>query len=279
MKSKVWMITGASRGLGLHLARAALAAGHRVVAAARRPGQLHEALHGFGERLLPLPLDVTHGPQAEMVAARAQERFGRIDVLVNNAGYGLLGWFENLTEQQIRQQFDTNVFGSMNVTRAVLPLMRAQRSGHVFSISSAAALVSVAGGSIYSASKSALEGWMEGLAEELKPLGIAATIVEPGLFRTDFLDATSVAYGRNDISDYAEPFAKFKARHEQMNHEQVGDPAKFAAALLQLADLPDPPVRFAAGSDAHTLLMKKLERMHAEVERWAALSRSTDGAA
>jgi NAD(P)-dependent dehydrogenase (short-subunit alcohol dehydrogenase family) len=274
---KVWMITGASRGLGLEIARVVLNAGHSVVATARRPEQVEAALKGYGERLQALRLDVTQVVQAQSAVAAASERFGRIDVLVNNAGYGLLGWFESISAQQTHHQFETNVFGSMHVTRAVLPLMRAQRSGHVFSISSIAGLVSVAGSSIYSASKFAVEGWMEGLAQELKPLGIWVTIVEPGFFRTDFLDATSVAYGEHDIADYADQLAKFKAWHDDMNHKQVGDPAKLGAALLKLAEAPDAPVRFAAGSDAYDLVRQKLDNMRSEAERWADLSKSTDG--
>ena len=197
-------------------------------------------------------------------------------MLVNNAGYGQLGWFENTSDEQIRQQFETNVFGAMHVTRAVLPLMREQRSGHVFTISSVAGIYAVAGSSTYSASKFAVEGWMEGLVEEVKPLGIRTTIVEPGFFKTDFLDASSVSYGAYDIADYSEAVAAFTEWHHNMNHEQVGDPAKLGAALLKIANMEQPPVRFAAGSDALGVVLKKADTIRAEAEAFGELSSSTD---
>jgi NAD(P)-dependent dehydrogenase (short-subunit alcohol dehydrogenase family) len=276
--TKTWFITGASRGLGAEIARAVLNAGHQVVATARDPAAVETALEA-SDRLLALKLDVTQPEQAAAAVAAAKERFGRVDVLVNNAGYGQLGWFENNSEEQIRRQFETNVFGAMHVTRAVLPLMRAQRSGHVFTISSIAGLISVAGSSIYAASKFAVEGWMEGLAQELKPLGIAATVIEPGFFKTDFLDASSVSYGAYDISDYAEQAAKFKAWHNEMNHQQVGDPAKLGALLIRLSEMREPPERLAAGSDAAGWALGKAEQLRSEAEKWRSLSVSTDGEA
>lgn len=271
------MITGASRGIGLEIARAALGAGHQVVATARRPERALKALPEHGERLVAAPLDVTKPEQAQAAVEVAKQKFGRIDVLVNNAGYGQIGWFENTSDRQIRDQFETNVFGSMNVTRAVLPLMREQRSGHIFTYSSIAGVLAFPGSSVYSASKFAVEGWMEGLAQELKPLGIAATIVEPGFFRTDFLDTSSIAYGEYDVADYAEASAAFKKWHDEKNHQQLGDPAKLGAAMLKLAEMPQPPLRFAAGSDAVGLVLSKADSLRAEVEQLRELSVSTDG--
>lgn len=273
---KTWLITGANRGLGLEIARAVLAAGHNVVATARQQANLDAAL-GASERLLAVPLDVTKPEQAAAAVEAAKARFGTIDVLVNNAGFGQLGWFENISAEQIEAQFATNVFGAMHVTRAVLPTLRAQRTGYVFTITSVAGLIAVAGSSIYAASKFAVEGWMEGLAQELKPLGIHATAIEPGFFRTDFLDATSVNYGAENISDYAEASAKFEAWHDDMNHQQVGDPAKLGALLLQVAEMADPPARLAAGSDAAQVAVDKGQKLRGEAENWREFSASTDG--
>jgi NAD(P)-dependent dehydrogenase (short-subunit alcohol dehydrogenase family) len=276
--SKVWMITGASRGLGLEIARAALEAGDQVVATARRPEQLQNILQGYGDKVLVAGLDITVPAQAEAAVSLTKEKFGRIDVLVNNAGYGQIGWFENTSSDQIEKQFSTNVFGTMHVTRAVLPLMRAQRSGHVFTVSSIAGVLAFPGSSVYSASKFALEGWMEGLAQELSPLGVHATVIEPGFFRTDFLDATSIAYGAHDIDDYAEASAKFKTWHDEQNHDQLGDPAKLGAVMVALANTESPPVRFAAGSDAFELVCSKAENLRSTAEQWRDLSTSTDHA-
>lgn len=247
------------------------------MATARKPEQISSALSGYGDRLLPVQLDVTKQDQAIAAVAAAKQAFGRIDVLVNNAGYGQLGWFENTSDQQIREQFETNVFGAMHVTRAVLPLMREQRSGHVFTISSIAGIYAVAGSSIYSASKFAVEGWTEGLAEEVRPLGIAVTIIEPGFFKTDFLDASSVAYGAHNIADYSEQVRQFKQWHHNMNHHQVGDPTKLGFVLIRLNEMKEPPVRFAAGSDASDIVLKKAESIRADAERLKDLSASTDG--
>jgi len=277
--SKVWMITGASRGIGLETARAALSAGHCVVATARNPEQVSKALPGYPDRLLAVRLDVTQQEQATAAVDAAMQKFGRIDVLVNNAGYGQIGWFENTSDRQIRNQFETNVFGSMNVTRAVLPHMRTQRSGHIFTYSSIAGILAFPGSSVYSASKFAVEGWMEGLAQEVKPLGIAATIIEPGFFRTDFLDTRSVAYGEYDIQDYSEAAAAFKKWHDEHNHQQLGDPAKLGAVMLKLADMPEPPLRFAAGSDAVGFVIGKADALRTGAEALKTLSVSTDGTA
>jgi NAD(P)-dependent dehydrogenase (short-subunit alcohol dehydrogenase family) len=251
--------------------------GHNVVATARNPDFIGAAL-GASDRLLTAKLDVTQPDQVTAAIVATKVRFGRIDVLVNNAGYGQLGWFENISDEQIHKQFETNVFGAMHVARAVLPVMREQRSGHVFTVSSVAGFVAFPGSSIYSASKFALEGWMEGLAHELKPLGIAATLIEPGYFRTDFLDTSSVAYGAYDITDYSERAAQFKVWQDGMNHQQIGDPAKLGIVMIKLAEMNEPPVRFAAGGDAVGFALDKAKALRSEVERMLELSSSTDGA-
>ncbi|MFM0757380.1 oxidoreductase [Paraburkholderia strydomiana] len=274
--TKTWFITGANRGLGLAIARSILDAGHQVVATARNPEQITTQLGDYGSRLLAVKLDVTRPEEVDAAVAAARQTFGGVDVLVNNAGYGQLGWFENTSDEQIRNQFETNVFGAMHVTRAVLPLMRERRSGHVFTISSVAGIYAVAGSSTYSASKFAVEGWMEGLAEEIRPLGIRATIVEPGFFRTDFLDSTSVSYGAYDLEDYRSAVKQFIEWHNNMNHRQAGDPARLGHVLIELSDMAQPPVRFAAGSDAAGIVQKKGEAIRATAADFVELSAFTD---
>lgn len=274
---KVWFITGANRGLGLGITQAVLAAGHAVVATARKFENLQDIVGEPGS-LLRFPLDITSSEQIDAAVEAAIEAFGKIDVLVNNAGYGQLGWFENTNDAQVRRQFETNLFGTMNVTRAILPVMRRQRAGQIFTISSAAGMISVAGSSTYSASKFAVEGWMEGLANEIAPLGIHATTVAPGFFKTDFLDASSVSYGANDIPEYAEAIQAFNAFHAEMNHQQVGDPVKLGQALIAISEQDAPPARYAAGSDSLGVVHAKIEIMRKQAELLADLSASTDSA-
>ncbi len=270
---KVWVITGSGRGIGAEIAKAALSAGHSVVATGRRPEAVTQAL-GEADELLVAALDVTRAEDAETAVHAALRRFGRIDVLVNNAGYGQLGFFEELSPAQIDQQFATNVKGTMNVTRAVLPVMRAQGSGHIITISSMSGLVGAGGASAYCASKFAVEGWMECLHQELPSMGINVTVVEPGFFNTDFLDSSSVAFGDVAVDDYATRSVEFRAWHDAKNHEQEGDPAKLAAALLLLAEQDQPPLRFVAGTDAVTLSEQELAKRHAEIDAWRDLSTS-----
>lgn len=273
---KVWLITGANRGLGAAIARAALDAGDTVVAGARNPASAAEALGDFGPRLLPVTLDVTDSEAAASAVRAAQEQFGRIDVLVNNAGYGQLGAFEEVSAEAVQQQFAVNVFGLMEMTRAVLPAMRQQRSGHLFNISSIGGLQGGDRYSIYAASKFAVEGFSESLSAELALFGIRVTIVEPGFFRTDFLENTSVKYGSRNIDDYAEASAASKAFYDERGGKQVGDPAKLGAALVRLANDPHPPVRFPVGTDAVAVAEEKITQVQTEVERWRELSVSTD---
>ncbi|WP_206614015.1 SDR family NAD(P)-dependent oxidoreductase [Paenirhodobacter populi] len=274
---KTWLITGASRGIGLEIARAALRSGDQVVATARKPEQVKAGLAGEDDsRLLSLALDITDQSAIEAAVDAASKRFGRIDVLVNNAGYGQLGVFEQQSVAAIKRQFATNFFGTLEVTRAVLPIMRAQRSGHIFTVSSISGLTGSEGGSIYSATKFALEGWSEGISFELKPFGIRTTLIEPGFFRTDFLDASSVSYGDIVIPDYAEYSAAFRVQLDAINHAQAGDPAKLGEAIVTLAASDDLPVRFAAGSDAYGVITDRAARDRAEADRWRDLSVSTD---
>jgi NAD(P)-dependent dehydrogenase (short-subunit alcohol dehydrogenase family) len=272
---RVWFITGASRGLGALIARAALADGNAVVAAGRNTAAISERL-GESSALLPVALDVTDEAQAKAAVAAAVEKFGRIDVLVNNAGFGLLAAVEESSDADVRRMYDTNVFGLLNVTRAVLPVMRTQRSGHVINISSIGGYRAAAGFGVYSSTKFAVEGITEALHAELKPLGIHATVVEPGYFRTDFLDATSLVVGKEIIDDYDETSGNVRRRAVDMNHNQPGDPEKLAAALVTLADATTPPLRLPLGTDTLEAIANKNAYVTAETETWKELSRSTD---
>jgi NAD(P)-dependent dehydrogenase (short-subunit alcohol dehydrogenase family) len=274
---KTWLVTGAARGLGAAIARAALDAGDRVVVAGRNRDALVQTFGPDSDTVLSLALDVTDTAAIRTGVEAAVARFGRIDVLVNNAGYGHLGIFEELTAQDDRAQFDTNVFGLFDMTRSVLPIMRAQRSGHVFNISSGGGMVGGSSGSIYCATKFAVEGFSESIAQELAPFGVHVTIVEPGFFRTDFLDASSVRYGANPIADYAEASAAIRGFYDARSHNQAGDPAKLGQAMLVLANAENPPVRWTAGTDAVAMVEGKMAGVKAELDAWRALSLSTDG--
>jgi NAD(P)-dependent dehydrogenase (short-subunit alcohol dehydrogenase family) len=272
---RVWFITGASRGLGALIAQAALADGNAVVAAGRNVAAISERL-GESPALLPVALDVTDEAQARAAVAAAIEKFGRIDVLVNNAGFGLLAAIEESSDADVRRMYDTNVFGLLNVTRAVLPVMRKQRSGHVMNMSSIGGYRAAAGFGVYSSTKFAVEGITEALHAELKPLGIHATVIEPGYFRTDFLDASSLVVGKEIIDDYDETSGKVRRLAVEMNHNQPGNPDKLATALVTLADAQKPPLRLPLGSDTLKAIADKSAYVMAETETWKALSASTD---
>jgi NAD(P)-dependent dehydrogenase (short-subunit alcohol dehydrogenase family) len=275
--SKVWMITGASRGLGAHIALAALDAGDQVVVTARRPESLDALFANDLDRVLKLRLDVTDQAQADAAVEAALTHFGRLDVLVNNAGYGQLGPFEVNTQADVERQFQTNVFGVFNVCRAVLPAMRSQHSGHIFNLSSMGGLIGMGGAALYSASKFAVEGFSESLAQEVASFGIRVTLVEPGVMRTDFLDGSSMAFGANPLPDYAALVEKLQSSCAAGNHQQTGNPAKMGLALVAIANSATPPLRYVAGTDAYTQITAKLKRMQEEIGQWRDLSVSTDG--
>ena len=271
--SKVILITGAGRGMGTDIARAALAAGHQVVATGRRPDTVEQAV-GASENLLTVALDVTDPAAAEAAAQAAVDRFGRIDVLINNAANFQAGFFEEISPEQFRGQLETNFFGTLNVTRAVLPVMRRQRAGQVVTITSLAGLVGGEFTSAYAASKFALEGWMESLQPEVAPYGISTTMVEPGFFRTELLEATSTAWAELSVEDYAERTAAAKPVWQSMNGQQAGDPAKLATALITVIDLPEPPARWVAGADAVAAIEQKLREVQAQIDAHRELSTS-----
>jgi NAD(P)-dependent dehydrogenase (short-subunit alcohol dehydrogenase family) len=272
---KVWLITGAGRGLGLDIAKAALAAGHAVVATGRDPLKVKAAI-GAHDSLLALRLDVTHRQDSVDAVAAGVARFGRIDILVNNAGNFFAGFFEELTQEQVRSQCETLLFGPMNVTRAVLPQLRKQRSGLVLTVSSTAGLTGGVFCSAYAAAKFGVEGWMESLAPEVAPFGINTMLVEPGFFRTDLLSADSTTYAPPSIDDYAERTKATIAGWNSMDGKQGGDPAKLASALVHLACLPTPPTRFAAGADAVKVFEEKAQTLVAAAHAHLDLSQSLD---
>jgi NAD(P)-dependent dehydrogenase (short-subunit alcohol dehydrogenase family) len=266
-----WFITGAGRGMGAEFARAALAAGHNVVATARNPDSVTEAV-GEHEQLLAVKLDITSAHDAEQAVKAALERFGRIDVLVNNAANFFAGFFEELSPQQVETQIQTNLLGPMTVTRAVLPVMRNQRSGHVITISSLGGLVGVEFCSAYSAAKFGLEGWIESLTPEIAPFGIHTTIVEPGFFRTELLQPASTTYAEPSIDDYKERGTETEAAWQGMNGHQAGDPAKLAQALITIADQNEPPLRWVAGADAVAAAEQKAHDLLAQIDAYRELS-------
>ncbi len=270
---QVWLITGAGRGMGADFAKAALAAGHSVVATGRHPDVVTKAV-GESDDLLVVGLDVTIPHDAEAAARAAVDRFGRIDVLVNNAGNFYAGHFEELTPAQIERQLATSLIGPMNVTRAVLPIMRRQRSGQIISISSTAGLVGFEFCTAYSASKFGLEGWMESLAPEVEPFGITTTIVSPGSFRTELLTNESTHYATPSIDDYADRGAQQREWWNALNGQQAGDPAKLAQALLTITAQDQPPRRFIAGADAIALAERKVAELQQQIDAFRELSTS-----
>jgi len=273
-EKKVWFITGAGRGLGVDIAKAALAAGHAVVATARGAESVTTAL-GEHDDLLAVDLDVTDPTAAAAAVDATVERFGRLDVLVNNAGSFQAGFFEEMTPEAFRSQIETTLFGPVNVTRAALPQLRAQRSGLVMTISSTAG-IAVAGDFLtaYAASKFGVEGFMEGLAPEVAPFGIKTMLVEPGFFRTELLTPQSTQYAAPSIADYAERTTATMEAWQGMDGKQGGDPARLAAALVELAALEEPPVRFAAGAEAVATFERKANKLLNQADAHRELSTS-----
>lgn len=272
----VWFITGASRGFGLQIARDLLQRGHQVVATARSAAAVTDAL-GENPDLLAVALDVTDEAQARETVQAAVQRFGRIDVLINNAGRGLLGAVEEATDAEVRAVYETNVFGLLTVTRAVTPVLRAQRSGTIVNISSVGGFVSSPGWGVYASTKFAVEALSEALHAELQPLGIHAMVVEPGYFRTDFLDSSSLQIQQNTIDDYATgPAGQMRVTADQRNHDQPGDPAKAAAAIIDVVESERPPVRLLLGNDTIAAVEAKLDHVRSELAQWRSVSASTD---
>jgi NAD(P)-dependent dehydrogenase (short-subunit alcohol dehydrogenase family) len=270
-EKKVWLITGAGRGMGADIARAALEAGHAVVATARNTGTVTAAL-GKDDDLLAVKLDVTDPADAEAAAQAAVGRFGRIDVLVNNAGNFYAGFFEEISPGDFRAQVETTLFGPVNVTRAVLPVMRAQRSGLVVAISSTAGIAGQEFCTAYAAAKFGVEGWIESLTPEVAPFGIHTMLVEPGFFRTELLTPESTTYAEPSIGDYAERTKQTIAAWNGMNGQQGGDPAKLANALVQLAGQDEPPLRWVAGADAVEVVENKAKDLLAQAGAYRELS-------
>jgi NAD(P)-dependent dehydrogenase (short-subunit alcohol dehydrogenase family) len=272
---KTWFITGASRGFGARIAALALAKGDNVVATARNP---EAATWRLGEHpsLLAVTLDVTDEAQVQAAAAAAVARFGQIDVLLNNAGYGLLGAVEEATAEEVERLYRTNVFGLLAVTRAVLPHMRARRSGRIINVSSIGGYRSAAGFGVYCSTKFAVEGLSEALHAELAPLGVHVTVVEPGYFRTDFLDSSSLSVSHARIEDYNGTAGSVRTVAASLNHGQPGDPDRLAKVLVGFAEAPNPPVRLPLGSDTVAAIEAKHTADAAILARWRDVSVSTD---
>lgn len=274
--SRVWMITGAARGFGREFARAALAAGDRVVATGRDEAKVAQALGASAANLLILKLDVTRDADATVAVEAALKHFGRIDVLLNNAGYPLLGALEECSTAELETQFRTNVFGLLSVTRAVLPAMRHQGSGHIVNVSSMAGFKGYPGSSAYSASKFAVEGLTESLAAEVAPFGIRVTMIEPGYFRTELLSETSLAFAARELPEYASTSGQMRLQISAVDGKQPGDPAKLVEAVRAVVDSDNPPLRLALGPDAVDVAEQKMAEWRADLERWRSLSNSTN---
>lgn len=271
---KVWFITGASRGFGEKITKAALENGNAVVATARNPKDLTEKFHS--PFLFPVKLDVTNEEEVKVAIQAAINKFGQIDVLVNNAGFGLLGAVEEATDDEVKKLYNTNVFGLLHVIRAALPFMRREKSGHIINFSSVGGYRSGPGFGVYCSTKFAVEGISEALFEELKPLNIHVTVVEPGYFRTDFLDSSSLTTSKNIISDYASTSGKVRDKAKVISHHQPGDPDKLAGAIIELANSKNPPLRLPLGTDAIEAIEKKNKYVEEEMEKWRELASSTN---
>lgn len=273
MANKVWLITGAGRGMGVEITKAALNAGHLVIATGRNPEKVLKAI-GDHQNLLVLKLDITNVAEAEAAVQSGVDKFGKIDVLVNNAANFNAGYFEELSMDEIEGQLATSLFGPMKVTRAVLPVMRKQRSGQIITISSTAGLTGYTFCSAYSASKFGIEGWMESLQTEVEQFGITTTIVNPGFFRTELLTEESTKYTENTINDYEEGRKQQLEFWKGANGQQTGDPIKLAEALINIADAPNPPKRFLAGADAVATAEQVADQLQKESNAYRELSSS-----
>lgn len=272
--TKVWLITGSSTGFGRSLTEAVLKHGYRVVATARKPEQLNDLVEQYQDTAKAFRLDVTDPQNISEVVDFALKTFGQIDVLVNNAGYGAIGTIEEVSDEAIQRQFDTNVFGALKMMRAVLPLMRKQRSGHILNLSSVGGFVSFGATGIYCGTKFALEALSEALSKEVESLGIKVTIVEPGAFRTDF-NGRSLAAPEQLIDDYAPITTPFLQWLQEMDGKQPGDPDKAAQAMIKVVESDNPPLRLALGADAVGAIEAKLESVKTELDAWRQVSLDT----
>lgn len=277
---QVWFVTGSSKGLGLSLVKQLLQQGFSVAATSRNSADLSRAVNTEDDRFLPLTVDLKSEASVGQAIQATIERFGRIDVVVNNAGYGLLGSLEELTDQEARENFDINVFGSLNVIRHTMPHLRKQGSGHIYNISSIGGFAGdFPGFGIYCATKFAVEGFSESLAAEVKAFGITVTIVEPGYFRTDFLTAGSLGVPTHQIEAYESVRQSQRAHQTEINGNQAGDPEKAVAALIQVAAEPNPPMHLFLGQDAYDMAYQKIEAVKNNLETWKSVSISTGFAA
>ncbi|MBG1245093.1 oxidoreductase [Nostoc sp. NZL] len=274
MTQRTWLITGASRGFGAEIAKAVLAAGDRLIATARNQADLQQ--FAISKDVLTLSMDVTDEAQVKTAIATSLEKFGQIDVLVNNAGFGLLGAVEECSAEEVESVYRTNVFGLLNVTRAVLPSMRQHRSGHIINLSSIGGYRSSPGWGIYGSTKFAVEGITEALHGELAPLGIHVTVVEPGYFRTGFLDNSSLRPSAVQIPDYAQTVGKIRDVAAGLNYQQPGDPTKLAPAIFEIVNTDEPPLRLPLGTDTLQTIAEKNAYVEQETAKWRTLAESTD---
>jgi len=274
---KVWLVTGASKGLGLNLVKKLLAEGHSVAATSRTIAELQKAVSGENATFLPLEVDLINENSVENAVLKSVEKFGKLDVVVNNAGYGQLGTLEELTDLESRQNFDTNVFGSLNIIRKTMPYLREQKSGFIINIASIGGLTGeFAGWGIYCATKFAVVGFTEALAAEVKEFGVNTTVVYPGYFRTDFLTGGSLRTPKSEINEYTAARELQVAHENDLNGNQPGDPEKAALALIELAAMENPPVHLVLGSDAFNIAGNKLNALQKEISEFKMLSTSTD---
>lgn len=276
-KNSVWFVTGASKGLGLVLVQRLLKEGHKVVATSRSRSSLQKAISAENENFLPLKVNLSDESNLKEAVTRSLKKFDRIDVLVNNAGYGQIGALEEVSDQESRENFEVNVFGLLNVTRAIAPVMRAQRSGHIFNISSIGGLFgSFPGWGIYCATKFAVSGITEGLRLDMQEFGVNVTLVYPGYFRTNFLQSDSVKGPRTPIDAYAEAKKSRELHANTINGNQTGDPEKAAKVMIDMTTQQDPPLHLFLGSDAVKMAKVKLSNVEADLARWKEVSESTD---
>ncbi|MBR8834718.1 MAG: SDR family NAD(P)-dependent oxidoreductase [Stigonema ocellatum SAG 48.90 = DSM 106950] len=274
-EAKVWLITGSSTGFGRALAEAVLKHGDSLIATARRPEQLNDLTSEYPETAKAVRLDVTNLTEVKAAVDAALEAFGRIDVLVNNAGYGLIGALEEVSEEQIRRNFETNLFGAINMMRAVLPIMRQQKTGHILNMSAIAGFSNELGFSIYGGAKFALEGVSEAVHGEVAPFGIKVTIVEPGPFRTDFI-GRSLDRAEHSMDVYKETVGKFLQFLDKIEGRQPGDPDKAAQVIIQVVNSANPPRRLVLGKYAYSKFRQKIESLTAELDAWEQVAASTD---